>query len=97
MLLSKRLTNEDIIEAIKTNKRATTCKCYYKSWLAERSTRRKVFFLIFLRKRIYMNIEKKIPSVSFTRQASSYRINMQLIEGQMFFYIYKKTDQIKYI
>ncbi len=30
----KRLTNEDIIEAIKTNKRATTCKCYYKSWLA---------------------------------------------------------------
>ncbi len=24
----KRLTNEDIIEAIKTNKRATTCKCY---------------------------------------------------------------------
>ncbi len=28
----KRLTNEDIIEVIKTNKRATTC--YYKSWLA---------------------------------------------------------------
>ncbi len=30
----KWLTNKDIIEAIKTNKRATTCKCYYKSWLA---------------------------------------------------------------
>ncbi len=42
----KRLTNEDIIEAIKTNKRATTCKCYYKPWLA-RSTCRKVFFFFF--------------------------------------------------
>ncbi len=30
----KRLTNEDIIEAVKANKSATTCKCYYKSWLA---------------------------------------------------------------
>ncbi len=30
----QRLTNKDVIEAIKTKKRATTCKCYYKSWLA---------------------------------------------------------------
>ncbi len=30
----KWLKNEDIIEAIKTNKRATTYKFYYKSWLA---------------------------------------------------------------
>ncbi len=28
-------------------------------------------------------IEKKKASVSFSRKASSYRINMQLIEGQV--------------
>ncbi len=32
------------IEEIKTNKRATTCKCYNKSWLAQCSTRSNVFF-----------------------------------------------------
>ncbi len=36
-----------LAEAIKTNKRATVCKCYCNSWLAERSTHRKVFILFY--------------------------------------------------
>ncbi len=32
--LADTFIQSDFIEAIKTNKRATTCKCYDKSWLA---------------------------------------------------------------
>ncbi len=35
------------IEAIKTNKRATTCKCYDKSWLAKIEYRKKKSFFFF--------------------------------------------------
>ncbi len=47
----KRLKNEDIIEAIKTNKRATTCKCYYKSWLANAVHIGRFFLLYFFFKK----------------------------------------------
>ncbi len=53
------------------------------------------FFFFFFKKQVD-RIEKKTASVSFSRKASSYRINIQLIEGRVcfFFFIYKKkTDR----
>ncbi len=54
------------------------------------------FLFVFLKKQVD-RIEKKKASGSFSRKASSYRINMQLIEGQVcvFFLFYKKTDKIE--
>ncbi len=62
----KRLTNEDIMEAIKTNKRAKTCKCYYKSWLAKRSTRRKLFVFDAPFKTLKDTLQNKIEETYFS-------------------------------
>ncbi len=46
----------------------------------------------FFKENEYIEYRKKKPSVSFTRKASSKRINMQFIEGQMCVFLIKRRQ-----